>query len=37
MADQIRKKGRPRGFYAKPAQTTIQALDRALVGVAKKG
>ena len=30
MAQNPRRKGRPRGFYEKPAQTTIQSLDRAL-------
>lgn len=29
MAQQPRKKGRPRAFYAKPEQSTIQSLDRA--------
>ena len=30
MAQQPRKKGRPRAFYAKPEQSTIQSLDRAI-------
>ncbi|WP_299850223.1 HTH-type transcriptional regulator BhcR [uncultured Roseovarius sp.] len=30
MTQQPRRKGRPKGFYAKPAQSTIQSLDRAL-------
>lgn len=30
MAQQPRRKGRPKGFYSKPAQSTIQSLDRAL-------
>lgn len=30
MAREPRRKGRPRGFYSKPEQSTIQALDRAL-------
>ena len=29
MAQQPRKKGRPKAFYAKPEQSTIQSLDRA--------
>ena len=30
MAQQPRRKGRPKAFYDKPAQSTIQSLDRAL-------
>ncbi len=30
MAQQPRRKGRPKGFYSTPAQSTIQSLDRAL-------
>ncbi|MFD1157509.1 HTH-type transcriptional regulator BhcR [Roseovarius aestuarii] len=30
MAQQPRRKGRPKSFYSKPAQSTIQSLDRAL-------
>lgn len=30
MAQQPRKKGRPKAFYAKPEQSTIQSLDRAI-------
>lgn len=30
MAREPRRKGRPKSFYDKPAQTTIQALDRAI-------